>query len=73
MSNEPGIRTVEGIEPGDLYTTTGDDVWRVDCMFRMPSITLKNVETGELCGGAVGCLNLAEFRPLVPKPAKEQQ
>jgi hypothetical protein len=53
-------------KPGELYTTTGDDVWEVVSFFAIPSVTLKNIQTGETLTGGVGCLNFKDFRRLVP-------
>jgi len=60
------IDTLDGIEPGDVFTTDGHDVWRVVSFCHHPTITLKNIETGKEIGGAVGCLNVRNFVKLVP-------
>lgn len=62
-----GIHTLAGIRPGDLYTTDGQDVWRVQSLCERPTVTLVNVESGERTGGAVGSLNVSDFRRLVPE------
>ena len=56
-----GINSLNGIKPGDLYTTDGQDLWRVESMCERPTITLRNLDSGERCGGAIGCLNLDPF------------
>lgn len=61
-----GILSLTGIKPGDLYTTNGDDVWRVKFMCEEPTITLENVETKQQIGGAVGCTNVSDFVKLEP-------
>lgn len=67
------INSLNGIEPGKLFTTKGDDVWEVVSMCHHPTITLRNLRDGTECGGAVGCLNLKEFVPLVaPDLAKPE-
>jgi hypothetical protein len=58
---------MNGDAVGKLFTTNGDDVWRCISYCEYPTIKFKNLETGELCGGAVGCLNVQDFRPLVTK------
>ena len=65
-----GIHHLGGVDCNDLYTTDGKDVWRVISMCERPTITLKNVETGEETGGAVGCPNVAEFKRLIPQESE---
>jgi len=60
-----GIRSLDGIKPHDLYTKDGSDVWRVVSLCEQPTIRLKNIETEETVGGAVGCLLLSGFQRLV--------
>ena len=50
---------------GKLYTMNGEDVWRLISYCEHPTATLKNIETKERIGGAVGCLNLKPFKKLV--------
>ncbi len=57
----PGITSVAGLEPGDLFTTDGKDVWELVSFCEVPTATLKNLRTGETTGGGVGCLNLSKF------------
>lgn len=67
------IYSTEGLEAGALYTSDGKDVWEVESFFEMPSVTLKNLRTGERMTGGVGCLNFTPFVPLVPEgPSKEE-
>jgi len=60
------ISSVHSLTPGDLYTTDGKDVWEIESFCEHPTVTLKNVRTGERIGGAVGCRNVADFVPLKP-------
>ena len=67
-----GIRSLEGISPGDLYTNTREkdecrSAWRVMSLCEQPTITLVNLETGSILTGAVGCPNLAHLVRLVPE------
>lgn len=59
------INSLKGIKPGMLFTETGTQVWEVVSMCELPTITLRNLRTKEEVGGAVGCLNLENFVPLV--------
>ena len=61
------IWNLKDIRPGDLYTTDGKDAWEVESFCESPTITLRNLRTGERAGGAVGCLNVSQFIPLIPK------
>ena len=61
MSWLTGIQNLDGICAGDLYTTTGSDVYRVQYMCELPTITLVNLDTGETICGAVGCERLRQF------------
>lgn len=67
MSN--GINTVGDLDVGKLFTTTGTDVWRVECFEVKPTATLVNVESGERRTGELGGQVLAPFIPLVPSEA----
>lgn len=65
-----GIDSLNGVEPGDLYTTDGKDVWKVESFCEQPTITLVKMSSQgrglqERKGGAVGCLNLQDFKRLV--------
>jgi hypothetical protein len=66
------IDTVAGLKPGDLFTTDGRDVWEVESFFSMPSITMKNLRTGETTTAGVGALNLRPFIPLRPESRIER-
>lgn len=68
-----GIRSLNGIESGDLFTTDGHDVWQVVSYCGLPTITLLNMETGEQTRGGVGCLLLKDFIPLVPEEKIESE
>jgi len=59
------IYSTKGLEAGALYTSDGKDVWEVESFFEMPSVTLKNLRTGERMTGGVGCLNFTPFVPLI--------
>lgn len=61
------IDSLANIQPGDLYTTNGRDVWEVESFFTMPSITLKNLRTGEKTTAGIGALNLQIYVPLKPE------
>jgi hypothetical protein len=65
------INFVTGMKAGDLYTTDGEDVWEVVGYFDCPSVTLKNLRTGEEMTGGVGCLNFDPFVRLVKKEQPE--
>ena len=67
VKSASGIKSLRGVRPGDLYTTDGEDVWRVLYQSDHPTITLKNLETGKQRGGVVGSPILSEFVPLVKK------
>ncbi len=60
------ITSIEGVELGGLYTTGKNSVWEVKSYAQAPTITLKNLRTGEEIFGGVGCLNFAPFVKLVP-------
>jgi len=67
-----GIHNLVGINPGDLYTTDGKDVWRVVSMCDLPTITLERLYSPESQepfrrGGAIGSLNVADFARLKPE------
>lgn len=63
------IDTLRDLQPGQLFTTTGADVWRLDSIMHQPSVGLTNIETGEKETGAIGCINLHRFRRLLPEVA----
>jgi len=63
------IDNIDGVEPGQLYTKNGKDVWEVKSYFSRPSLILKNLHTGEEMNGGVGCLNFKSFEKLVPAKA----
>lgn len=56
------IGSLDGIEPSDLFTQDDGSVWRVVSFCERPTITLRNLETGETVSGAVGCRLLEPFR-----------
>ena len=58
------ISRLEGVEQGDLYTRDGKDVWEVFSYCELPTITMKNLRTGELVEGAVGCRLMSPFEKL---------
>lgn len=60
------IDDIGDVKPGQLYTKDGKDVWEVASYFDRPSLTLKNIRTGETETGGVGCLNFKPFKKLVP-------
>ena len=58
------ISRLEGVELGDLYTRDGKDAWEVLSFCELPTITMKNLRTGELVEGAVGCRLMEPFEKL---------
>ena len=66
------ISSLSGINPKDLFTIDGQDVWEVESMCESPTITLKNLRTGDKMGGAVGCRLLKDFVPLRKEPSTKQ-
>lgn len=62
-----GIRNLDGVKPGDLYTKDGTDVWRVESCCELPTITLKREGVDQRDGGAVGSPNVSEFIRLIPE------
>lgn len=50
-----------------LYTTNGKDVWKVTSYCKHPTVSLKNLETGQEIGGAIHSLNIRPFKELVIK------
>lgn len=66
-----GIKSVHQLEPGQLYTTNGKDVWVLESFCEHPTATLRNLNTDEKRGGAVGCMSLQDFVRLVPEYATE--
>lgn len=59
------INSVAGLKPGQLFTRFDDEVWEVTSLFACPSVTLKNLRTGDVIEGGIGCLNFEYFTPLV--------
>lgn len=55
---------MNGDDVGKLFTIDGSDAWRCISYCEYPTITFKNLETGQLQGGAIGCLNVRNFKPL---------
>lgn len=55
----------------DLYGVyrRGNDLFRVLTIADRPTMTLKNVETGETIGGVIGAAIFDDFVELVPKQA----
>lgn len=49
---------------GKLFTTDGTDAWRCVSYCQYPTISYENLETKKCVGGAVGCLNVKDFKPL---------
>ena len=64
-----GIRSTHDLKTNRFFTTDGTDVWKVRMFCDLPTVDMENIETGEIRGGAVGCLNLSKFRPLIDKGA----
>ena len=60
-----GINSTDDVKRNRFFTTNGTDVWKCRMFCDQPTVDMENLETGEIKGGAVGCLNLAEFRPLI--------
>ena len=63
----PGINSTRELEPGDLFTINGKDVWECTGWCNEPTVHMRNIRTGETTGGAVGCLNLSKFIKLKPE------
>jgi hypothetical protein len=59
------IASFAGVEIGDLYTTTGKDVWRVEALQRQPVLTMKNQQTGETRTGHPGDAAFTDFKTLI--------
>jgi len=68
------LRHASEIRPGDLYTTDGKDVWRVEWMCIEPTVRLVQlVQPGETATcvalhGGVGGRLFKDMQPLVRKP-----
>ena len=60
-----GINSTNDVKKNRFFTTNGRDVWKCQMFCDEPTVDMVNIETGAIMGGAVGCLNLAEFRPLI--------
>jgi len=58
---------MNGDDVGKLFTTNGTDAWRCMSYCEHPTISFENLETKQRLGGAVGCLNLRDLKPLVTK------
>ena len=56
------INSVEGMEVGQLFTNSQNEIWCLESFFSTPSLTIKNILTGEELNGGVGCLNFADFK-----------
>ena len=50
-----------------LFTTNGEDAWRLMCYCAEPTVEFENLETHERIGGSIYSLNVAPFRRLVPE------
>ena len=52
-----------GVRAGDLYTSNGEDVWKIDweCQMGLPALVMINVYTGEVRGNEEECLDLSGF------------
>ncbi len=61
------IDYIEDVEVGGLYTDGKNSVWEVKSYANVPTVTLKNLRTGEETRGGIGCLNFAPFVKLVPE------
>lgn len=64
-----GIKSLDGVELGDLYQKPDGTVWRVVWLSPNPTIGLKRIDgggEGETSGQA-GCLNLADLVRLIPE------
>lgn len=66
------ITSVHLLAVGQLYTSGEyNDVWEVESFCAQPTVTLKNLRTGERRGGAVGSPIVRDFTRLVPEPKLE--
>lgn len=61
------IISLERVNPGDLYTTTGRDIWQVLDVFKEPTIILKNTATGDTLEGPCGHSMFDQFVRLIPE------
>ena len=52
---------------GKLFTTNGEDVWRMITYCEYPTATFINLDTGREIGGAVGSPILNQFKKLRQK------
>lgn len=59
------ISNLNDLLPGQLYTTDGKDAWVLEGYFSGPSLTLKNLVTGEKMNGGLGCPNFEPFSKLI--------
>jgi len=54
-----------------FFTTTGEDIWKVEWYFTQPSCRLKNLETGDVEEFGMGGLTAQKFHriemPIKPK------
>jgi hypothetical protein len=55
---------MNGDDVGKLFTTDGKDAWCCVSYCAEPTIRFENLETKTVIGGAVGCLNVRDFKPL---------
>ena len=59
---------IQDLQDGaDLFTTNGKDIWRVKYWCNEPTVTLKNLDTGEEIGGAVYSRNIQPFVKMIPE------
>lgn len=62
---------MNGDDVGKLFTTDGKDAWRCVAYCGQPTISFENLETKDRVGGAVGCLNVRDFKPLITRSNDE--
>jgi len=58
------------MEPLQLLTTDGKDVWQVQWICLEPSYKVKNLLNGEELSGGQSGLNFQDFKKLVPLEGK---
>lgn len=51
-------------DPGDIFTTNGEDVWELMSFALQPSCLMKNLKTGAEEGFAMGGLTAQKFHKI---------
>jgi hypothetical protein len=62
-----GINSVEDCEKYRYWIDSRGDIWEILSYCIRPTVKLRNMRNpDEEASGAIGCLNVQEFMPLVP-------